>query len=192
MLAIVASMNEGVIATDTRQRIVLVNQKAAELLEFSSDATRHGKSRCGNWCGNEPILRAAVERVPLPAAKKRIFQVSPSVGRYLEIAACTFPSPGQSLRGWFSSPTTRPNPYDIKKLRKRIRRQCFVMNSRTPLTVIRGFTETLRDGALNDPVAGPRFLSTIGKHVDQLQNLVSSTCSSFYRGLKVRPKCRGG
>jgi signal transduction histidine kinase len=44
---------------------------------------------------------------------------------------------------------------------------------RTPLTVIRGFTETLRDGALNDAEAAPKFLATISKHVDQLQNLVA-------------------
>jgi len=43
---------------------------------------------------------------------------------------------------------------------------------RTPLTFIRGFVETLQDGALKDPVKGPQFLATIEKHVIQLSNLV--------------------
>ncbi len=40
LLAIVGSMNEGVIATDPRQRIVLVNDKAAELLDFPRDGAQ--------------------------------------------------------------------------------------------------------------------------------------------------------
>lgn len=167
LLAIVASMNEGVIATDTRQRIVLVNEKAAELLGFQNDIAQ-GKPL---WevVHNEPILRAAGE--VLAGGERRVFQVSLIAGRYLEIAACTFPSTG-TPEGLVlvAHDTTKSVRY--QELRKE-----FVANVshelRTPLTVIRGFTETLRDGAINDPVAGPKFLATIGKHVDQLQNLVS-------------------
>jgi two-component system phosphate regulon sensor histidine kinase PhoR len=166
LLAIVVSMNEGVIATDARQRIVLVNDKAAELLDFPRDSAQ-GKPL---WevVRNEPILRAAGE--VLAGGERRIFQISPMVGRYLEIAACVYPAIGK-MQGLVivAHDTTKSVRY--QELRKE-----FVANVshelRTPLTVIRGFTETLRDGAISDPVAAPKFLATIGKHVDQLQNLV--------------------
>ena len=167
LLAIVASMSEGVIATDTRQRIVLVNDKAAELLHFNRDAAQ-GKAL---WevVRNEPILRAASEI--LGGGERRAFQISPSLGRYLEIAACTFPANGTSEGLVIVAHDT------TKSVRYQELRKEFVANVshelRTPLTVIRGFTETLREGAINDPVAGPRFLATIDKHVDQLTNLVN-------------------
>jgi two-component system phosphate regulon sensor histidine kinase PhoR len=100
-----------------------------------------------------------------------MFQISPSAGRHLEIAACIFPSTGKAEGLVLVAHDT------TKSVRYQELRKEFVANVshelRTPLTVIRGFTETLRDGALNDPVAAPRFLATINKHVDQLQNLVS-------------------
>ncbi|HSZ55770.1 MAG TPA: HAMP domain-containing protein, partial [Tepidisphaeraceae bacterium] len=59
LLAMLASMSEGVIATDTRQRIVVVNQRAGELLAFPTDQTQ-GKPL---WeiVRDEAILKAVRE-----------------------------------------------------------------------------------------------------------------------------------
>ena len=43
---------------------------------------------------------------------------------------------------------------------------------RTPLTSIKGFVETLRDGALKDPADAARFLEIIRKHTDRIIALV--------------------
>lgn len=43
---------------------------------------------------------------------------------------------------------------------------------KTPLTSIKGFVETLEDGALEDPDNSRRFLSIIGKHAQRLSNIV--------------------
>ena len=167
LLAILTSMSDGVIAIDMRQRIVLVNEKASELLGFPLEGAQ-GQALF-EVVANEPILHATTE--VLSDGHRRTFQVSPAVGRYLEVSACTFPSEGppQGLV-LVAHDTTRSVRY--QELRKE-----FVANVshelRTPLTVIKGFTETLIDGALSDPVAGPKFLGTIRKHVDQLTNLVS-------------------
>jgi two-component system phosphate regulon sensor histidine kinase PhoR len=167
LLAILTSMSDGVIATDTRQRVVLVNQVAAALLGFDAEGAQ-GK-RLFELVRNEPVLRAAAE--VLADGGRRTFQVSPSAGRYLDVSACTFPADGEPAGlVLVAHDTTRSVRY--QELRKE-----FVANVshelRTPLTVIKGFTETLMDGALQDPVAGPKFLGTIRKHVDQLTNLVS-------------------
>jgi two-component system phosphate regulon sensor histidine kinase PhoR len=168
LLAMLASMSEGVIATDTRQRIVVVNQRAGELLAFPTDQTQ-GKPL---WeiVRDDAILKAA--REVLETGERKAFQISPAVGRYLEITACTYPvgtTPPQGLI-LVAHDTTQSVRY--QELRKE-----FVANVshelRTPLTVIKGFTETLRDGAMTDAVNGPKFLVTIDRHVDQLTNLVS-------------------
>ncbi len=67
--------------------------------------------------------------------------------------------------------------HDVSRLREtdRLRRD-FVANAshelRTPLTAIRGFAETLRDGAVEDPSAAKRFLDVILRHTLRLQALV--------------------
>jgi two-component system phosphate regulon sensor histidine kinase PhoR len=54
-------------------------------------------------------------------------------------------------------------------------RRDFVANAshelRTPLTAIRGFAETLRDGAFEDPAVSRRFLDTILDHTRRLERL---------------------
>ncbi len=61
------------------------------------------------------------------------------------------------------------------KLADTVRRD-FVANAshelRTPLTAIRGFAETLADGAIGDPVLAKRFLGRILEHAVRLQRLV--------------------
>ena len=66
---------------------------------------------------------------------------------------------------------------DITQLRKlETMRQDFVANVsheiKTPITAIKGFVETLRDGALSDPEDAKRFLSIIQKHIDRLNLLI--------------------
>jgi two-component system phosphate regulon sensor histidine kinase PhoR len=71
---------------------------------------------------------------------------------------------------------------DVTRLRKleNIRRD-FVANVsheiKTPITAIKGFVETLRDGAAKNPEDGERFLSIIQKHVDRLEALVEDLLS---------------
>jgi len=167
LLAMLGSMNEGVIGTDTRQRVVVVNQRAGELLSFAP-AGAQGKPL---WevVREEAILKAAVE--VLASGERKAFQISPAAGRYLEITACTYPV-GGAPEGLILVAHDTSQSVRYQELRKE-----FVANVshelRTPLTVIKGFTETLREGALTDPVSGPKFLATIERHVDQLTNLVS-------------------
>src|SRR5262249_3620479 len=67
--------------------------------------------------------------------------------------------------------------HDIPELRKLERvRQEFVANAshelKTPLTAIRGFVETLLDGALDDPKTSREFLQTVQQHADHLMRLI--------------------
>ena len=44
---------------------------------------------------------------------------------------------------------------------------------RTPITSIKGFVETLLDGAMHEPESLKKFLSIIGRHADRLNEIVS-------------------
>ena len=167
LLAMLGSMSEGVIATDTRQKVVLVNRRAGEMFHFDPGAVQ--SKPLWEVIRNEAILKAVGE--VLATGDRKAFQVSPAAGLYLEVTACTYPMPGPD-EGLVLVAHDTTQSVRYQELRKE-----FVANVshelRTPLTVIKGFTETLRDGAMKDPVSGPRFLETIERHVDQLTNLVS-------------------
>ncbi|NLE48040.1 MAG: HAMP domain-containing protein [Sandaracinaceae bacterium] len=72
--------------------------------------------------------------------------------------------------------------HDVTRLKAvdRIRRD-FVANAshelRTPLTAIRGYAETLRDGAIEKPEAARNFIEIILKHTVRLQAIVDDLVS---------------
>ena len=66
---------------------------------------------------------------------------------------------------------------DVTRLRQLERvRKDFVANVsheiKTPLTAIKGFVETLQNGALKDSQEAEKFLNIIAKHVDRLDAIV--------------------
>ena len=68
--------------------------------------------------------------------------------------------------------------YDVTRLRQLERsRRDFVANAshelRTPLTAIKGYAETLKDGALDDPQSAIRFVEVISTHADRLSRLLN-------------------
>lgn len=167
LLAILGSMTEGIIATDEQQRIVLANPAAANLLDFSTDGSR-GKAL---WevLREEQVLKEA-EQVAA-SGQRRAVRCGPIRGRYVTITLSPLPHT-QGPPGLLLVVHDTTETFQYQELRKE-----FVANVshelRTPLTFIKGFVETLQDGALPDPVKGPEYLATIAKHVVQLTNLVN-------------------
>ncbi|MCE5312134.1 MAG: PAS domain-containing protein [Nitrospiraceae bacterium] len=79
--------------------------------------------------------------------------------------------------------------HDITRLKQlEMMRRDFIANVsheiKTPLTAIRGFSETLIDGAINDTESAIRFLQMIKNHSERLNNLVGDllTLSSIETG----------
>jgi two-component system, OmpR family, phosphate regulon sensor histidine kinase PhoR len=169
LLTILSSMSEGVVATDTRQRVVLFNDAAADLLSFGAEQAQ-GRLL---WevVRHEPLLRSAGELVDGGPHRSRTLRIGPIGGRHLQVTVCTFPLTG-AIGGLVFVAHDATEFVRYQELRKE-----FVANVshelRTPLTAIKGFTETLLDGAIHDSVKGPQYLATIEKHTDQLTNLVN-------------------
>jgi two-component system phosphate regulon sensor histidine kinase PhoR len=166
LLAILQSMSEGVIATDRRQRVCLVNSAAGALLNVAVEGAE-GRMLCEVML-NEKVLKGAAE--VLAGGRGRTFQIGPTAGRYLEVTICRYPAQGE-MDGLVILVHDTTQSVRYQDLRKE-----FVANVshelRTPLSVIKGYVETLRDGAINDPQKGPQYLATIERHANQLVNLV--------------------
>ncbi|MEO0323172.1 MAG: ATP-binding protein [Myxococcota bacterium] len=160
---IVNSMVEAVFVTDSLGRIAATNDALDQLVD------------------GDPIGRTAMEAIRSPelheavrAARKgeaRAVDLDiPLLGEMRSLAAQVAPLPDGAGVVAVLHDITRLNETD------RIRRD-FVANAshelRTPLTAIRGFAETLRDGAVSDPEAADRFLDVILKHTLRLQALVA-------------------
>jgi two-component system phosphate regulon sensor histidine kinase PhoR len=165
LLTIISSMSEGLIAIDHQQRILLVNRAATQLMNLE----------VGELKG-----RPLWEVMPLDEVLKgvsdvfltgqdRKFRIGPIDGRHLEITICRLP-PMQGGVTILAYDVTEATQY--QELRKE-----FVANVshelRTPLTVIKGFIETLLDGAVDDRERATQYLKTVGRHTEQLTNLVN-------------------
>jgi len=170
--AILSSMVEGVLAVDRELRVTFCNHSFARtvgarlpvnqgmpLLELVRDP------------GLLEIMTKVLvtgqrveRRLKLPAAHEHIFEV---------------------LAGPLAGPSTRGALailHDVTELERLERvRKDFVANVshelRTPLAAIRGYAETLLDGALEDQANNRRFIEIILSQADRLTNIASDLLS---------------
>lgn len=166
--AILASMVEGVLAVDGELRVTFCNNSFARaigaqtpvrellpLLELVRDPALIGVFT-GVLKTGEPLK----QRLELPVAGGRVFEV--------QVASLSAPSHRGAI-------AILHDITDLERL-ERVRKD-FVANVshelRTPLTAIRGYAETLLEGALEDQENNRRFLEIIRHHAVQLNNVAS-------------------
>jgi len=171
---ILKGMMEGVLVVDGRGRILTVNDALRILLSIPSNvADRMPLEIIRNAELEDAILKVIQEgkstafELSLPSAGGKTFEVN-VVG--------IFPSPqgtekeGEEMRGAIAV------FHDITRLKELEKvRQDFVANVshelRTPLTTIKGYAETLLEGALREEVAF-QFVQVIKRHTDRLAKIV--------------------
>ena len=173
--AILSSMREGVIAVDMEERVLFLNRMAGEL--FAVDNARAKNRLLQESIRSSELHRfldtllkdnelPAPQEITLPAQNNRILQIS---GSFLRDA-----------RGEQFGALVVLN--DITRLRQLegLRKE-FVANVshelKTPITTIKGFIETLREGALDDPENAPAFLERIAQNADRLNALLDDLLS---------------
>lgn len=166
---ILASMMEGVIAVDTDERLIIVNRAASELLAIDPEEVR-GKT-IQEVVRNTDLLRLITRtlsigtpiegEITLTERGEQVLQAHGTLLRDYE---------GHSLGALVVF-------YDVTKLRKleNLRRE-FVANVshelKTPITSIKGFVETLQDGAMEDAEDAKRFLGIISRQVERLHSII--------------------
>jgi two-component system phosphate regulon sensor histidine kinase PhoR len=168
---ILSAMAEGVVAVDTDEHIIMINKTAGAMLGIDAQTAR------GKW------VQEAVRNTAFRHFVTRLLQERSAL--YDEIRAAangdtekTIELHGTTLAGADGAAQgVLFVMHDVTHLKRLegIRRD-FVANVshelRTPLTAIKGFVETLLDGAKNNPPELDRFLAIIGNHVDRLNNLI--------------------
>jgi len=168
--AIVSSMEEGVIVIGNDEKILLLNSPIQDMLDLRSrnpvgrpywEVIRNGEI-------NRFLKEAIREKKSL---KKEITILSPEEIHFsMQISPVVLE--GQNLSGVVAV------FHDVTELQKFARmRSEFVANVshelKTPLTSIKGFVETLKEGALEDREKAKKFLEIIQKHAERLENLVN-------------------
>jgi two-component system phosphate regulon sensor histidine kinase PhoR len=168
--AILDSMVEGVIAIDQRGRILLMNHAARWIFDLGREQVE-GRPLLA-IIRHKAVLDLVVggPQAATDAARRREIELGPPVDRILDAHASAM-ALAPSGRG------TLLVLHDVTELRRleRVRTE-FVANVshelRTPLTSIRGYLETLLDGALEEPANARRFLDIAHTHAERLSRLV--------------------
>lgn len=167
--AILASMTEGVIAVDAAGVLLRVNAAAARLLSVPAEAI--GQRRLAEVVRNSQ-LDALLADVAAGAAAEAELAIRAEPGeRTVQVTGSVLRDPaGRGIGALLVF-------NDVTHLRRLERvRQDFVANVshelRTPITSIKGFVETLRDGAIDEPEQARRFLGILATQADRLNSII--------------------
>lgn len=167
LATVLGSMHEGVLAIDSRQRVMFANNAARRLLGINT-ANVEGRplievTRCREV--NEASQRAMDEASPFELS----FDAPTPNRRNLLMRAARLPGT--------PSPGIVMVLHDVTELRRleNLRRELVANVShelKTPLSSIKAYSETLRLGAINDPENNLRFLACIEEQADRLHQLI--------------------
>ncbi len=165
---ILACMAEGVLAVDFELKVIFCNQAFAEAF---STRIPIDEGRSLYEVVREPMLRDILQRVlSTQRAETDRFRLPSAAGRWFEARALPF---GQSTRR--GAVIVLHDITDIQ--RQEQMRKDFVADVshelRTPLAAIRGYAETLLDGALDDHANNRRFVEIILSQSVRLNNIAS-------------------
>ena len=166
---ILGSMVEGVLALDPDDRIINMNQAAADILDTPLPEEEHRSLQ-------EIIRNAAFEQLIRDSRSTN----EPTTGdivynkrseKTLHVQCAPLKDAGETRIG------TLLVINDVTKLRRlENMRRDFAANVsheiRTPLTAIKGFVETLKQHAIDDPDEQNRFLDIIDRHVTRLTTII--------------------
>jgi two-component system phosphate regulon sensor histidine kinase PhoR len=166
--AILSGMAEGVLAVDQEMRITFSNESFARVIGASSAIRAH--TPLLEVARDAGLLDMLSEVLISDKPQKRRLELSAAEGRVFEVQAA--PLSASSRRGAIA---VLHDITDLERL-ERVRKD-FVANVshelRTPLTAIRGYAETLLEGALEDPANNRKFLEIIKAQAARLNNIAS-------------------
>jgi len=169
--AVLKGMMEGVLVVDDKKRIKMMNEALRSLLSVSPDVADKTPLEVIRNADLESSIQRVLQsgnteafEMEVPSAGGKTFEVN-----VVGISSSRKDSPGKVL----GAITVFHDITRLKRLEKV--RQDFVANLshelRTPLTTIKGYAETLLDGALKEDVAF-QFVQVINRHADRLTKIV--------------------
>ena len=171
MEAILSSVINGIIAIDNYQRIIFINKYAKKLLDIEEEELegRHLIYVLRNHQINE-YLKNTIEN-----KKFHEIEIVLNYPEEKNIKLYTNPIMEHNGLGSIGIIITLQDVTQIRKLES-VKSE-FVANVshelKTPLTSIKGFVETLKEGAIEDEKTALRFLNIIDYEAERLTNLIT-------------------
>ncbi|MBC8207447.1 MAG: HAMP domain-containing protein [Kiritimatiellales bacterium] len=168
--AVLSSMVEGVLAVDTDGHIISLNKAAARFFQVIQPETAKGRSI------EEVFRNVKLQKFIGSVLKGQETLECELTVQHNEIYHLQ--TRGTNLLGVQGKRIGAVVVFnDVSRLRRLENlRSDFVANVshelKTPITSIKGFIETLLDGAMNDPVEADRFLKIVAKHADRLNAII--------------------
>ncbi len=169
--AILFSMVESVLAVDTEERLISLNQAGARLLRVRVQDIQGRRLQ-------EVVRNPALERLVAhvlatqqSVSEEIVIRLNGGEERVLDAQGTVLLDAGQQAIGALVV------LHDITRVRRlEIIRRDFVANVshelKTPVTSIKGFVETLLDGALKSPGDAERFLKIVAAQADRLTAII--------------------
>jgi two-component system phosphate regulon sensor histidine kinase PhoR len=165
LAAVLTNLTDGVLMTDSEERIILANPAAERLFNFKeTNAIGHTLIETVHDYEIADLVKKC-----LSSNHEQTLQLE-SAGRFLRVIAVPI-APDRSL-------ATLVLFQDLTELRnlQTMRRELIGNIShdlRTPIAGIKAMVETLKDSALNDKEAAANFLTRIDDEVDRLTQMVT-------------------
>ncbi len=172
--SILNSMINGVIAIDGEKNILLINPSCYEILGLDSTYVKQGDSMY-KIVRNDEI--ASLVEASIEAGQSQVKEIHYA---HLDKVLRIFVNPVRSTEGnTIGSILVVQDVTQMRKLEQM--RSDFVSNVshelKTPLTSIKGFVETLKNGALQNEETAKRFLEIIEIESDRLYRLINDILS---------------
>lgn len=169
-LAVFDSMTEGLLAVNKSRVVVELNRAAGTLLDIDIDTVKGQPLEAR--VRNAELHRLLTEAMSKDSHVEGETQLTGETLRILKVRASALRNQDGTRIGALAV------MQDITRMRQLEQmRQDFVANVshelKTPITSIKGFVETLQDGADADPVARARFLGIIAKQAEHLNAIVA-------------------
>ncbi|MGH7145568.1 MAG: HAMP domain-containing sensor histidine kinase, partial [Planctomycetota bacterium] len=168
--AILSSMIEGVLAVDAEERVISMNQVAARMFGATPESVR---GKLLQEVVRAPALHEFVQRaLAVETPQEAEFERNDrGESRTLQVHGATLHDAAHRRLGVVVVIN------DVTRVRRLegLQRE-FVANVshelKTPVTSIKGFIETLQDGALENKEDAARFLEIIARHADRLETII--------------------
>jgi two-component system, OmpR family, phosphate regulon sensor histidine kinase PhoR len=167
--SLLAEMVEAVVVVDQKKRIVRMNQAAENILQtvFADAEGRNLLQAVRNTGLNQFVTKTLSSASPI----EEELTVIGNQDRILQAHGAQI----SDTQGKPAGALIVMNDISRLKAIDQIRKD-FVANVshelKTPVTSIKGFLETLKDGAINDRATAERFLDIAIKHTDRLTNII--------------------
>ncbi|MBN1164493.1 MAG: PAS domain S-box protein, partial [Candidatus Krumholzibacteriota bacterium] len=168
--AVFSAIPEGILVLDEEEKIVRMNPGAAELLG-TSPAEARGKS-IQEVARNPQLQRFVAETLSSRSPVETDFALwTGTADIFVQAKGVTLKSFNGNGAG---AVIVLNNVTRIKKL-ENVRRE-FVANVshelRTPVTAVKGFVETLLEGAIQHPAEAEKFLQIIDRQADRMNRII--------------------